>query len=192
MKFVEIILWILQFVLGLGLIFLVLIHSGRGGGLSDMFGGGMTSSLGSSGLAERNLNRFTVVLALVWADRAARGGAGQRGSGPGDDDRADTNDDDNNSGDQNDRVEHTSVQKLWLTVGLTGAVIFLSTPQWWFPHRDELELSWGPVAHLVGNAYLIWGLVFVVLAGARAFRLGRADRGGDPQRPALLDSVFSR
>jgi preprotein translocase subunit SecG len=31
-----------------------------------MFGGGMTSSLGSSGLAERNLNRFTVVLALVW------------------------------------------------------------------------------------------------------------------------------
>ncbi|GLB65465.1 membrane protein [Dietzia sp. NCCP-2495] len=125
-----------------------------------------------------------VVLALVWADRTARGGAGQRGSGPGDDDDI--------SGDQNDRIEPTSVQKLWLTVGLTGAVIFLSTPQWWFPHRDDLELSWGPVAHLVGNAYLIWGLVFVVLAGSRAFRLGCADRGGDPQRPALLDSAFSR
>ena len=44
----------------------VLLHSGRGGGLSDMFGGGMTTAVGSSGLAERNLNRFTVVLALTW------------------------------------------------------------------------------------------------------------------------------
>ena len=48
------------------LVVLVLLHSGKGGGLSDMFGGGMTSALGSSGLAERNLNRFTVILALVW------------------------------------------------------------------------------------------------------------------------------
>ena len=48
------------------MIVLVLMHKGRGGGLSDMFGGGMTSALGSSGLAERNLNRFTVVLALAW------------------------------------------------------------------------------------------------------------------------------
>ncbi|MBG9885117.1 preprotein translocase subunit SecG [Bacillus toyonensis] len=45
---------------------LILLHKGRGGGLSDMFGGGMTSAVGSSGLAERNLNRFTIVLALVW------------------------------------------------------------------------------------------------------------------------------
>ncbi|MSX75858.1 MAG: preprotein translocase subunit SecG, partial [Actinobacteria bacterium] len=37
----TVILWILQFGLGIGLIFLVLIHSGRGGGLSDMFGGGL-------------------------------------------------------------------------------------------------------------------------------------------------------
>ena len=48
------------------MIMLVLLHKGRGGGLSDMFGGGMTSALGSSGLAERNLNRFTVILALTW------------------------------------------------------------------------------------------------------------------------------
>jgi preprotein translocase subunit SecG len=48
------------------MILLVLLHKGRGGGLSDMFGGGMTSALGSSGLAERNLNRFTIILALVW------------------------------------------------------------------------------------------------------------------------------
>nr|WP_221189389.1 preprotein translocase subunit SecG [Microbacterium proteolyticum] len=45
---------------------LILLHKGRGGGLSDMFGGGMSSAMGSSGLAERNLNRFTVVLALTW------------------------------------------------------------------------------------------------------------------------------
>ena len=45
---------------------LILLHKGRGGGLSDMFGGGMSSSLGSSGVAERNLNRFTIAMALVW------------------------------------------------------------------------------------------------------------------------------
>ncbi|MFI7588992.1 preprotein translocase subunit SecG [Spongisporangium articulatum] len=45
---------------------LILMHKGRGGGLSDMFGGGMSSSMGSSGVAERNLNRFTVATGLVW------------------------------------------------------------------------------------------------------------------------------
>ena len=49
------------------LIPLVLLHKGRGGGLSDMFGGGITSSAGSSGVAERNLNRITVTVAVVWA-----------------------------------------------------------------------------------------------------------------------------
>lgn len=44
----------------------ILLHKGRGGGLSDMFGGGVTSSLGSSGVAERNLNRITVVVSIVW------------------------------------------------------------------------------------------------------------------------------
>ena len=43
----------------------VLLHSGRGGGLSDMFGGGGGAALGSAA-AERNLNRSTTVLALVW------------------------------------------------------------------------------------------------------------------------------
>ena len=43
----------------------VLLHSGRGGGLSDMFGGGGSAALGSSA-AERNLNRITFVFALVW------------------------------------------------------------------------------------------------------------------------------
>lgn len=66
MKFVEIILWILQFVLGLGLIFLVLIHSGRGGGLSDMFGGGLGASAAGSTVMEKNLDRLTVVVALIF------------------------------------------------------------------------------------------------------------------------------
>src|SRR5699024_2534145 len=43
------------------------MHKGKGGGMSDMFGGGMSSSLGSSGVAERNLNRFTTLMAIVWA-----------------------------------------------------------------------------------------------------------------------------
>ncbi|WP_150462602.1 preprotein translocase subunit SecG [Nesterenkonia ebinurensis] len=53
-------------VLSLLLILLVLLHKGRGGGMSDMFGGGITSSLGSSGVAERNLTRLTIVLGIVW------------------------------------------------------------------------------------------------------------------------------
>ncbi len=43
----------------------ILLHSGRGGGLSDMFGGGGAAALGSSA-AERNLNRITFVFALIW------------------------------------------------------------------------------------------------------------------------------
>lgn len=45
---------------------LVLMHKGKGGGLSDMFGGGISSGAGSSGVAERNLNRITITVALVW------------------------------------------------------------------------------------------------------------------------------
>ena len=49
------------------LIVLVLLHSGKGGGLSDMFGGGMGASAAGSTVMEKNLNRLTVVVALVWA-----------------------------------------------------------------------------------------------------------------------------
>jgi preprotein translocase subunit SecG len=49
----------------IGLIAGILMHSGRGGGLSDMFGGGGGAALGSTA-AERNLNRITFVLALIW------------------------------------------------------------------------------------------------------------------------------
>ncbi|MDR0504428.1 MAG: preprotein translocase subunit SecG [Bifidobacteriaceae bacterium] len=48
------------------LMLLILMHKGRGGGLSDLFGGGISSNLGSSGVAERNLNRITVIVIAVW------------------------------------------------------------------------------------------------------------------------------
>jgi preprotein translocase subunit SecG len=49
------------------LILLVLLHKGRGGGLSDMFGGGVSSGLGGSSVAERNLDRITVGAGIIWA-----------------------------------------------------------------------------------------------------------------------------
>jgi preprotein translocase subunit SecG len=48
------------------LIVLVLLHKGKGGGLSDLFGGGVSSSLGGSSVAERNLDRITYALLAVW------------------------------------------------------------------------------------------------------------------------------
>ncbi|MFF9375163.1 preprotein translocase subunit SecG [Streptomyces griseoluteus] len=53
-------------VFSLLLMLLVLMHKGKGGGLSDMFGGGMQSSVGGSSVAERNLDRITVVIAVLW------------------------------------------------------------------------------------------------------------------------------
>lgn len=49
------------------LIVLVLLHSGKGGGLSDMFGGGIGASAAGSTVMEKNLNRITVVVSVVWA-----------------------------------------------------------------------------------------------------------------------------
>jgi preprotein translocase subunit SecG len=50
-----------------GMIVLVLLHKGKGGGLSNMFGGGVSSSLGGSAVVEKNLDRLTVICGLVWA-----------------------------------------------------------------------------------------------------------------------------
>ena len=57
---------ILLAISSLMMIVLVLMHKGKGGGLSDMFGGGVSSSLGGSSVAERNLDRITVGVASVW------------------------------------------------------------------------------------------------------------------------------
>jgi preprotein translocase subunit SecG len=51
----------------MGLILLILMHSGKGGGLSDMFGGSMGSAAQGSTVVERNLDRITIVLALIFA-----------------------------------------------------------------------------------------------------------------------------
>ncbi|MEV5002307.1 preprotein translocase subunit SecG [Nocardioides sp. LML1-1-1.1] len=59
-------LTILLVIASLLLILLVLLHKGRGGGLSDMFGGGVSSSLGGSSIAERNLDRFTIGIGVIW------------------------------------------------------------------------------------------------------------------------------
>lgn len=48
------------------LVLLVLLHKGKGGGLSDLFGGGISSSLGGSSVVERNLDRITVAIGIVW------------------------------------------------------------------------------------------------------------------------------
>jgi preprotein translocase subunit SecG len=50
----------------LGMVVTILMHSGRGGGLSDMFGGASGTALGSTA-AERNLTRITVVLTVIWS-----------------------------------------------------------------------------------------------------------------------------
>lgn len=62
----KIALIVLLVITSLLLTLFILLHKGRGGGLSDMFGGGVTSSLGSSGVAERNLNRITVIVSITW------------------------------------------------------------------------------------------------------------------------------
>ena len=63
---VRIGLQVLLVIGGLFLTLLILLHKGKGGGLSDMFGGGMSTSLGSSSVAERNLDRFTVAVGIIW------------------------------------------------------------------------------------------------------------------------------
>jgi len=45
---------------------LVVLHKGKGGGLSDLFGGGVSSTLGSSSVVERNLDRLTIFTGIVW------------------------------------------------------------------------------------------------------------------------------
>lgn len=50
----------------LGLMALILLHKGKGGGLSSVFGGGTQSSLSGSSVVEKNLDRITLFVALIW------------------------------------------------------------------------------------------------------------------------------
>ena len=67
MSVVEAIAIVIHIILSLAVVALVLLHSGKGGGLSDVFGGGMsTSSLGGSTVVERNLDRLTVIVGVLF------------------------------------------------------------------------------------------------------------------------------
>jgi preprotein translocase subunit SecG len=63
---VKIVLEVIVVIASILLTLLILMHKGKGGGLSDMFGGGMGSNAGTSGVAEKNLNRLTIIVALIW------------------------------------------------------------------------------------------------------------------------------
>ena len=63
----DAILIVIDVLAALGLIFLILLHSGRGGGLSDMFGGGqLGGSMAGSTVVERNLDRLTVITSIIF------------------------------------------------------------------------------------------------------------------------------
>lgn len=66
LQITKIVLQVIVVLFSLILTLLILMHKGKGGGLSDMFGGGLTQNAGSSGVAEKNLNRWTVIISLVW------------------------------------------------------------------------------------------------------------------------------
>ena len=57
---------VILIITSLMMILLVLLQKGKGGGLSDMFGGGVSSTLGSSSVVERNLDRITIFFGVVW------------------------------------------------------------------------------------------------------------------------------
>ncbi len=62
----ETVLRVLLIVSSLSIMLLILLHRGKGGGLSNLFGGGVSSSLGGSSTVERNLDRFTIASIIVW------------------------------------------------------------------------------------------------------------------------------
>ena len=62
----KIFLLVLAIVSSLVLMLLVLLHRGKGGGLSSLFGGGVQSSLSGSSVVEKNLDRLTVIFSIIW------------------------------------------------------------------------------------------------------------------------------
>lgn len=66
MDVLKTVLSILLLVTSIAMILLVLLHRGKGGGLSSMFGGGMQSSLSGSSVVEKNLDRLTLFVAMIW------------------------------------------------------------------------------------------------------------------------------
>lgn len=62
----ELGLSILLIITSLLMIVLVLLHKGKGSGISDLFGGGISSTYGGSSVVERNLDRITIVIGAIW------------------------------------------------------------------------------------------------------------------------------
>ena len=62
----EIALSVILIITSCVMVLLVLLHKGKGGGLSDLFGGGVSSTLGSSSVVERNLDRITIFFGVLW------------------------------------------------------------------------------------------------------------------------------
>ena len=62
----EIALSVILIITSCVMVMLVLLHKGKGGGLSDLFGGGVSSTLGSSSVVERNLDRITIFFGVLW------------------------------------------------------------------------------------------------------------------------------
>jgi preprotein translocase subunit SecG len=58
---------VVEIISAFSLVFLILMHSGKGGGLSDMFGGSVGAAASGSTVVERNLDRITVTVALIFA-----------------------------------------------------------------------------------------------------------------------------
>jgi preprotein translocase subunit SecG len=63
---IELVLNVLLVISSVLLIVLILLHRGKGGGLSSMFGGGVSTNLAGSSIAEKNLDRYTILVGIVW------------------------------------------------------------------------------------------------------------------------------
>jgi preprotein translocase subunit SecG len=62
----KIVMMVILVITSLFMVLLILLHKAKGGGLSDMFGGGIQSAMGASYVAEKNLNRITIAMSLLW------------------------------------------------------------------------------------------------------------------------------
>jgi preprotein translocase subunit SecG len=63
---VSVVVSVVLVITSLIMILLILLHRGKGGGLSDLFGGGVSSTLSGSSIVEKNLDRITIFTGIVW------------------------------------------------------------------------------------------------------------------------------
>ncbi len=80
----------------------------------------------------------------------------------------------------------------WLWLAASGTVVFLVTPQWWFPNENNVELQWNALQQLVGSAYLLWSLIALTCMGLFAHRIGEEDRFSEEAPRVLWPSLFRR